>query len=171
MNHRVSIVVSSTSTTESLLGALEVCSKELPLKISLFKECVHCTFFFLYMAEPCAEFTFYSPLVLCHSHFLSRVNAQKWSPRKDQALHWIASFRPFLLALFLFYCLPTYHSQPSVTQLSVYRELQYAAWWKKSDSPASCVFAVVTVAVLRTHVWRRQIHEQNHTRRVSVHPP
>ena len=137
MNHRVSIVVSSTSTTESGLGLPEVCSKASCLSKSFFsKECVHCTFFFL-IVKPCAEFTCYSPLVLCHSHFLSRVNAQQWSPRKDQALHSIGSFRPFLLALFFF--VPTYHSQPSVTLLFVCRELQ-ASDEKNLTSQLPCVW-------------------------------
>ena len=54
--------------------------------------------------------TCYSPLGLCHSHFLPRVNAQQWSPRKDQALHSIGSFRPFLLALFFLWQL-TIHNR------------------------------------------------------------
>ena len=108
--------------------------------------------------------------MLCHSHFLSRVNAQQWSPRKDQALHSIGSFRPFLLALFFFF-VPTYQSQPSVTLLSVCSELQ-ASDEKNLTSQLPCVFAVVTASVWRTHVHvrRRQIHEQNRTRRVPVAP-
>ena len=66
------------------------------------------------------------------------LNAQQWSPRKDQALHSIGSFRPFLLALF-FFLLPTYHSQPSVTRLSVCRELQAAD--EKNRTPPRHVFS------------------------------
>ena len=54
---------------------------------------------------------------LCHDIvFLSRVNAQQWCPHKDQALHSIGSFRPFLLALFFSFfffsfCQLTIHSR------------------------------------------------------------
>ena len=142
MNHRVSIIVSSTSTTESGLGSPEVCSKASCLSKSVFsKECVHCTF--LYIVEPCAEFTCYSPLVLCHSHFLSRVNAQQWSPRTPhtRTKHSTQSgvFVHFFLLFFFF---PTCHSRPSATRLSVRRELQAAD--EKIWLPTSCVFAVVT---------------------------
>ena len=100
--------------------ARSLLESQLPLKIILFKRM--CAL----IVEPCAEFTCYSPLVLCHSHFLSRVNAQQWSPRKDQALHSIGSFRPFLLALFFFFlCQPTIHNRALHCCLCVAtRELQ-----------------------------------------------
>ena len=113
---------------------------QLPLKISLFKTMCALHFLFFFLVEPCAEFTCYLPLVLCHSHFLSRVNAHQWSPRKDQALHSIGSFRPFLHGrFFLLSFLPTYHSQPSVTRLSVCRELQ--AVGEKILTPQRHVFS------------------------------
>ena len=74
-----------------------------------------CALHFFFIVEPCAEFTCFPPLVLCHSHFLSWVNAQQWSPRKNQALPSIESFRPFLLALsfpFIFlFCQLTIHDR------------------------------------------------------------
>ena len=73
--------------------------------------------------------------------------------------------------LLFFFFVPTYHSQPSVTLLSVCRELQ-ASDEKNLTSQLPCVFAVVAASVWRTHVHvrRRQIHEQNRTRRVPVAP-
>ena len=137
MNHRVSIVFSSTSTTESGLGSPEVCSKASCLSISFFsKKCVHCTFSFL-IVKPCAEFTCSSPLVLCHSHFLSRVKAQQWSPRKDQALHSIGSFRPFLLALSFFLCQLTIHNRALHCCLCV---ASFKLLMKKSAFPTAMCF-------------------------------
>ena len=147
--------------------ARSLLESQLPLKIILFTRMCALHFFFL-LVEPCAEFTCYSLLVLCHCHFPSRVNAQQWSPRKHQALHSIGSFRSFLLALFF---VPTYHSQPSVTLLSVCRELQ-ASDEKNLTSQLPCVFALVTASVWRTHVHVRirQIDEENSTCRVPVAP-
>ena len=72
MNHRVSIVVSSTSTTESGLGSPEVCSKACCLSKSFFsKECVHCTFFFSYHGDPVADQIVRGPSGWCRSDLIS----------------------------------------------------------------------------------------------------
>ena len=73
----------------------------------------------------------------CHCHFLSLVNARQWSPRKDQALHSIGSFRPFLLAFFFLFCQLTIHNR--ALRLSVCRELQAAD--EKNLTPQRHVFS------------------------------
>ena len=107
MNHRVSIVVSNTSTALKVdsdlpkFARISESQMQLPLKISL-KECVHCPFFFFFIVEPCAEFTCYSPLMLCHSFSFSgqRSTVVPGHARTKHSSPWIRSFRPFLLALF-----------------------------------------------------------------------
>ena len=134
-------------------------------------------FFFCFIVEPCAEFTCYSPLVLCHSFSFSgqRSTVVPGHARTKHSSPWIGSFRPFLFALFfLFLFLPTDHSQSSVTVVCVLRAS--SCWWKKIWLPKQRhVFSpssqYTMVYAWRTHVWRRQIHEQNRTRRFPVHLP
>ena len=170
MNHRVSIV-DNTSTTESGLGSPEVCSKASCscLSKSVFsKECVHCTFFFFLNHAQSLLANRLSCFVIV---FLSRVNAQQWSRATQGSSTPVRESGVFFLLFFSFFffsCQLTIHSR--ALRLSVCCELQ-AADEKKSDSPTPCVFAVVTVSAWRTNVWRRQIHEQNRTRRVPVHLP
>ena len=137
--------------------ARSLLESQLPLKIIFFFKRMCALHFFFLIVEPCAEFTCYSPLVLCHSHFLSRVNAQQWSPRKDQALHSIGSFRPFLLALFFFFCanLP-FTTTERYTVVCVSRASSF--WWKKSDFPTAMCFrgrhSIGSVLVHRPRSWR-----------------
>ena len=157
MNHRVSIVVSCTSMTESGLGSPEVSLKASCscLSKSVFSKYVCIALFFI--VEPCAEFTCYSPLVLCHSFSFSG-QCSTVDPTQGPSTPLSREFSSIILALFFcFFFLPTNHSQSSVTVVCVLRAS--SCWWKKSDSPTSCVFAVVTVSAWRTHVWRSQIHK------------
>ena len=88
-----------------------------------------------FIVEPCAEFTCYSPLVLCHSFSFSGQcsTVVPGHARTKHSSPWIGSFRPFLLALFfLFLFLPTDHSQSSVTVVCVLRAS--SCWWKKNPS-------------------------------------
>ena len=140
MNHRVSIVVSNTST-ESGLGSPEVCSNfgKPAAAASQNQSKRMCALpFFFFIVEPCAEFTCYSPLVLCHSFSFSgqRSTVVPGHARTKHSSPWIGSFRPFLLALFFFFfsCQLTIHSR--ALRLSVCCELQ-AADEKKSDSLTS----------------------------------
>ena len=84
--------------------------------------------------------------------FLSRVNAQQWSRATQGSSTPVRESGVFFLLFFSFFffsCQLTIHSR--ALRLSVCCELQ-AADEKKSDSPTSCVFAVVTVSAWRTHV-------------------
>ena len=177
MNHRVSIVVNSTSATSRLGGseqkkplsrlnlkwnrnARSLLESQLPLKISLFKRMCALHFFFIFyfnIVEPCAEFTCSSPLVLGVIYCVS-FSGQRSTvvPTQGQSTPLNREFSSISSCSFLFcffsFCQLIIHSQ--VLRLSVCCKLQ-AADEKKSDSPTPCVFAVVTdsLSVWRTHVW------------------
>ena len=164
MNHRVSIVVSNTST-ESGLGSPEVCSKASCSCLSKSVKKNVCIAHFFFIVKPCAEFTCYSPLVLCHSFSFSgqRSTVVPGHARTKHSSPWIGSFRPFLLALFfLFLFLPTDHSQSSVTVVCVLRAS--SCWWKKIWLPnvTMCFRRRHSIRAWRTHVWRKSTNRIVH---------
>ena len=141
MNHRVSIVVSSTSNVNDWKWtriARSLLESQLPLKISLFKRICALHFSF-YTVEPCAEFTCYSPLVLCHSHVVtfflgSTLNSGPHARTKHSTQSGV--FVHFFLLFFYFFAnLPFTTERYTVVCVS----RASSCWWKKSDSPTSCV--------------------------------
>ena len=100
----------------------------------------------------------------------------KHSTQSGVFVHFFLLFFFLFFFFFIFSILPAY-SQSSVTVVCVLRAS--SCWWKKSDSPTPCVFAVVTVypyimysermfELLRRHA---QIHEENRTRQVPPRTP
>ena len=106
MNHLASIVVSRMSVT-SRLNIVEserpkFAREQAASQNQSFQEYL-CTALFLYLNH--AESLLALRLSCFVIVFLSRVNAQQWPPRKDQALHSIGVFVHFFL-LFFFANLP-----------------------------------------------------------------
>ena len=158
MNHRVSIVVNSTSAMSRLKVESErpkFARKPAASQNQSFQKNV-CTALFFFsswtMRRVYLLFASRAYIFLNYIVFLSRVNARQWCPRKDQALHSIGSFHPFLLAVFFFSCCQlTIHSR--ALRLSVCCELQAAD--EKNLTPQRQVFSRSSqhVSALRTHVW------------------
>ena len=94
----------------------------------------------------------------------------KHSSQSGVSVHFFLLFL-FCFVLFLFFILPTYHLQSSVTVVCVC-ELQAAD--EKNLTPQRHVFSRssqyirMASACLRRHA---QIHKENRLRQVTVHPP
>ena len=177
MNHRVSIVVNSTSA--SRLKA-ESERPQFPRKPATSQnQCFQknvCTAPF-FIVELCQEFSCSLPLVICVIYGFQSFSGQRSTvvPTQGPSTPLNREFPSISSCSFFFFILPTYPSQSSVTVVCVC-ELQAAD--EKNLTPQlhaqrhvfsrSSQYIRMANACLRRHT---QIHEENRAHQVPVHPP